>query len=245
MSLGAAGLTAEPAGWVAPNGAARLAFQGLDLWLDRSGAAYAACHDTLLIADLHFGKGHALAARGVFLPPYDTAETMARLADVVARFSPARIVCLGDSFHAADGEAHLPRDARARLSRLMDQSHWVWLTGNHDPQSGEGLGGDRVEQLALGGVTLRHEPRFAAGQPEISGHLHPCARIVQRGRSLRRRCFAATAEHLVLPAFGALTGSLNVRDAAFGGFASVPGARAFLLGRDGVHAIAASRLLPD
>ncbi|NJR13895.1 MAG: ligase-associated DNA damage response endonuclease PdeM, partial [Phyllobacteriaceae bacterium] len=210
-----------------------------------SGAAYAACHDTLLIADLHFGKGHALAARGVFLPPYDTADTIARLADVIARYAPSRIVCLGDSFHNDNSAALLPPALRLRLEGLMDICHWVWLSGNHDPHSGAGLGGEQVDQMPLGSVTLRHEPRFEDGAPEIAGHLHPCARIVQRGRSLRRRCFAASAQHLVLPAFGALTGSLNVRDVAFGGFVSSPASRAFMLGRDAVHAIAAHRLLPD
>jgi uncharacterized protein len=67
--------------------------------------------------------------------------------------------------------------------------------------------------VTLAGLTLRHEPSGAAG--EIAGHLHPCAKVAGSGRVLRRRCFATDGKRLVMPAFGALAGGLNVRDAAF------------------------------
>ena len=44
--------------------------------------------------------------------------------------------------------------------------------------------------LALGPLTLRHEPSEDAPEGEIAGHLHPLAHVLQRGRAVSRRCFA-------------------------------------------------------
>ena len=41
------------------------------------------------------------------------------------------------------------------------------------------------------------------------------ARVSQRGRTVSRRCFASDGRRLVMPAFGAYAGGLNVRDRAF------------------------------
>jgi hypothetical protein len=223
----------------------RITVGGLVLTPDISGAAFIEASATLLVADLHLGKAQALAARGIYLPPHDTADTLARLADAMRRHAPTRVICLGDSFHVQGGERALNEGALAQLAALASGRDWIWVTGNHDPASGEGLFGRSVAQWDEGGVMFRHEPRFRAGEAEVAGHLHPCARIVQRGRSLRRRCFLESGGHVVLPAFGALTGSLNVCDAAYHGAASVKGARAHLIGRDAVHAVPAGRLLPD
>jgi DNA ligase-associated metallophosphoesterase len=228
---------------LAPKGLIRVG--GISLVPDVSGAAFMPASATLLVADLHFGKAKALAARGLYWPPYDSADTLARLTDVVLRLQPRRIICLGDSFHRPGQELELEAPSRAALIALGEGRDWIWVKGNHDPSSGEGLFGRSAPEVSEDGVTLRHEPQFRAGEPEIAGHLHPCARIVQRGRSLRRRCFLESRGHLVLPAFGALTGSLNVRDAAFRGAAMAEGARAHLIGRDAVHAVAAARLLDD
>ena len=55
---------------------------------------------------------------------------------------------------------------------------------------------------------------------EIAGHLHPVARVAQRGRAVSRRCFAGDGRRLVMPAFGAYAGGLNVRDRAIIGSCS-------------------------
>jgi metallophosphoesterase superfamily enzyme len=97
----------------------------------------------------------------------------------------------------------------------MSRCDWVWVEGNHDGRAPETLGGALRETLHLGSLVLRHEPTEAAAPGEIAGHLHPCARVVGRGRSVRRRCFATDGARLVMPAFGAFTGGLNVCDEAY------------------------------
>jgi uncharacterized protein len=218
---------------------------GLTMVLDAAGVANAPDEQTLLVADLHFEKASSLAKRGVYLPPYDTADTLQVLALVVAKYQPKRVICLGDSFHDSYGHERLNSAAAEILTKLATGRDWVWISGNHDPEVKHTLPGDNCAELNLRGVTLRHEPQFIAGAFEIAGHLHPCARIEQRGRSLRRRCFALNENHMVLPAFGALTGSLNVLDKAYKGMMDFAGAKAVMLGQSGAYAIKANRLLPD
>jgi DNA ligase-associated metallophosphoesterase len=217
---------------------------GMSAALDPSGALYWADEATLVVADLHLEKGSSYARSRTFLPPYDSDVTLARLADVVARFAPRRIIALGDSFHDRAAGERLSEASRQLVRRLTDAAEFVWVSGNHDPEPPTEWGGTVVETIVLGGVTFRHEPSPGAmDAPEVAGHLHPVARVSGRGRSLRRRCFVGCGMRMVLPAFGAYTGGLDIRDAAFGGLwnrhADV---RAFLLGRDQVYAFGAGRV---
>ena len=80
---------------------------------------------------------------------------------------------------------------------------------------------------------------------EISGHLHPAARIHQRGRTQTRKCFATDGERLVMPAFGAFTGGLNIRNAAFLKVFGALGFTAHLIGQRRLYSFAAARCLAD
>jgi DNA ligase-associated metallophosphoesterase len=199
---------------------------------------------TLVVADLHLEKGSSFARRGQLLPPYDTAATLRRLALVVARMAPARIIALGDSFHDRQGGERLCQADRVALQELTAATEWIWIAGNHDPEPPRDLGGWSTHELAIGPLTFRHEPRTGAEAGEIAGHLHPAARVVGRGRSIRRRCFAGDGRRLVMPAFGALAGGLNVLDAAFRPLFDGHAFHAWML-NDTVHAIAGRRLVGD
>lgn len=187
---------------------------GLACTLDPSGAIYLADECALLVADLHFEKGSSRARRGFLLPPYDTRATLARLAQVVARYAPRRVIALGDSFHDVEGPDRLGEDERAALAALSSGRDWIWITGNHDRAVCRSLGGDVMDELSLGRAVLRHEP-LAGRQAELAGHLHPAAKVALRGRGVRKRCFVEDGARLVLPAFGAYAGGLNVCDRAF------------------------------
>ncbi len=67
---------------------------------------------------------------------------------------------------------------------------------------------------------------------------------MQRGRSVRRRCFASDGSRLIMPAFGSYTGSLNVLDRAYAGLFSRDALMAYLLGTRRIYAIAGSMLRP-
>ena len=222
-----------------------LVIAGVALHADHAGALYWPDEKLLVVADLHFEKGSAFAARGVLLPPYDTAATLARLVSLIERYMPRVVIALGDSFHDDGGPVRMDEISRATLKALQRGRDWIWIAGNHDPDPAVNIGGRFADVLALGPLTFRHEPSPRPSDGEIAGHLHPLARIAQRGRAVSRRCFASDGRRLVMPAFGAYAGGLNVRDRAI---VSVFGALAFtahMLGERRLYAVPAARCLSD
>lgn len=211
---------------------------------DRSGALYFPELRLLCVSDLHLEKGSAFARRGAMLPPYDTAATLLRLQAAIAEYEPRIVVSLGDSFHDGWGAERLPAAFREKLEMLIAGRDWFWIAGNHDPDAPAGLPGETVQELAIGSLRFRHEPSNGATEGEVAGHLHPCARIVQRGRSVRRRCFAGDGQRMIMPAFGAYTGSLNVLDRAYHGLFRRETLVAYMLGADRVFALPGSMLRP-
>jgi len=219
--------------------AGALTVAGVALVADLAGALYWPEERLLVVADLHLEKGSSFARRGILLPPYDTAATLASLAKLIARYAPRAVAALGDSFHDGGGPARLVPSDRARLAQLQRGRDWIWIAGNHDPHPSAHIGGAFAPSLSLGALTFRHEPAGAAG--EVAGHLHPSARVVWRGRAIVRRCFAADAVRVVMPAFGAYAGGLDIRDRAF---VRVFGTRRFtahVLGERRVYTFSAMR----
>jgi DNA ligase-associated metallophosphoesterase len=212
---------------------------GATLVADLSGALFWEERRLLVVSDLHLEKGSSFATRGVLLPPYDTAGTLTRLAAVIMRHNPHMVIALGDSFHDRSAHERLSASDRQTLVTLQARRDWIWISGNHDPALPSSLGGVVAAELAIGPIVFRHEPTGAAG--EIAGHLHPKARVSTRGRSVERRCFACDGDRAVMPAFGAYTGGLNIRDAAFAKVFGTPGFMAHVLGDRRLHSIAASR----
>jgi len=222
--------------------ATRLEFQGEYLTLLRSGALFCAHHKLLVVSDLHFGKGASYAAAGQMLPPYDTNATLDLVESLVIDLSPDRCISLGDSFHDPDSEAQLSSDQRLRIRRLTDQVDWVWIEGNHDPVPPVHLGGRAANTLRVGDMVFRHEPTGRRG--EISGHLHPVAKVKSSGRAVRTKCFITDGNALILPSLGAFTGGLNVSHEAFNACLKEQ-RRIFATGTAGVYELSSSRLLRD
>ncbi len=241
-AAGAARVVREPVAASLPR-TFEIVLSGTALIADPSGALYWPEHGLLVVADLHLEKGSSYAARGQLLPPYDTAATLARLARLIAHYVPRCVIALGDSFHDGGGPARLQVGDRESLGALQRGRDWIWITGNHDPEPAENIGGAFHETVTVGALTFRHLPTGTAN--EICGHLHPVARIAHRGRAVSRRCFAADETRMVMPAFGAFTGGLNVRDAAFADLFGTLAFTAHMLGEDRLYAFAAKHCRPD
>jgi uncharacterized protein len=244
---------------------------GISLVADCAGVLFWPSEGLLAVADLHLEKGSSFAARGLLLPPYDTATTLGRLGRLIANYSPRVVVALGDSFHDREGSLRIsPRD-RTALKAQQRGRDWIWIAGNHDPDPADGIGGTFTTTFSLGPITFRHDPaaRYrttwtsegglsdrippqsapscvsVSADGEITGHLHPSARISQRGRSITRRCFATNRQRLVMPAFGAYTGGLNIRDPVFRNVFGSLDFTVHLLGDRRLYALAAARCLAD
>jgi DNA ligase-associated metallophosphoesterase len=228
--------------------AAPIHFRNERLMLDPSGAAFWPSKRVLIIADLHFEKATSFAANGSLLPPYDTRATLERLNRLVRLYRPSKLIALGDSFHDSKAPARLAKDDRARLEAMGREAQFIWVAGNHDAAPHD-LPGQCVAEHREGPFVFRHQAlsRLAPREIEISGHYHPKACIESRAKRVSRACFVSDAvSRLILPAFGAFTGGLDVRDQAI--FRLFPrGLRVFMLGQDQLYSFALEQLgrLPE
>ena len=234
----------QAVGRVQPDkGPATLCVAGVTFVADPAGALYLEGERLLIVADLHLEKGSAYAERRVFLPPYDTAATLARLSALVSHYRPRAVALLGDSFHDVRADGRMGEPDRARLLTLQATCDLIFVAGNHDPDVPLFLG-TSVPQLEIKGITLRHEPQADPGAGEIAGHLHPVARVVSQSGSVRRRCFVSDGRRCIMPAFGAYAGGLNIRDVAFGPLLKGR-VKAHVMGRAAIYAVDPSSCVGD
>jgi len=179
-----------------------------------SGALWWPGERTLTVSDLHLGKSERMAQRsGSLLPPYETLETLTRLASDLDTTRPARVICLGDSFDDRLAEIALPDPFRMTLAQMMAGRDWIWIEGNHDPGPTE-LGGSHLAQFQLGPLVFRHIAETAASG-EVSGHYHPKFTLPVRGRSITRAAFLHDCHRIIMPAYGTYTGGLRASDPCF------------------------------
>ncbi len=207
---------------------------GITLHAMGSGALWWPDEQLLCVSDLHLGKSERVARRnGTILPPYDTRDTLNRLAADLALTNARTVVCLGDSFDDADAARSLPEEEKLWITRLQAGRRWVWIAGNHDPGPLD-LGGTHLSELPRPSLTFRHIAR-PGSSGEVSGHYHPKAQIRTRTRTITRPAFLVDADRVILPAYGTYTGGLRSNDAALSGLMRSE-AVAILTGRS-VHAI--------
>ncbi|MDE2411742.1 MAG: ligase-associated DNA damage response endonuclease PdeM [Sphingomonadales bacterium] len=187
-------------------------FAGTEFALIGERALFWPRERALLLADLHLEKASFFARHGQMLPPYDSRETLERVADAIRQTGARRVYCLGDNFHDVEGPDRLEPYAAGMLDALTRAVDWVWIAGNHD--QGRVPWGTAVRELELAGIVLRHQAEAGEPRAELSGHYHPRLRVAARGKMISRPCWVASERRLILPAFGALTGGMDAADPA-------------------------------
>jgi DNA ligase-associated metallophosphoesterase len=196
-----------------------LSLAGATFLADLNGGLLWPEESTLVVADLHLEKGSSYAKRSrpQFLPPYDTSATIGRLEQLLTRHDPERVICLGDSTHDSGAAERMDMVSAARIAAMTAGRDWIWVTGNHDPEPPANWGGTVLREVSIGNIVLRHQAGPEAPDAdtcEISGHFHPTASVETRLARVSGRCFVSNGHRLVLPAFGAYAGGLNVLDPA-------------------------------
>lgn len=182
--------------------------RGLTLTARPSGALWDPTHRALCVSDLHLCKSDRVARRqGLMLPPYETRETLDKLATDIEVTNPDIVICLGDSFDDLMAVEALDEDCRLSLIQMQAGRRWIWIEGNHDPGPID-LGGTHLAEHQLGPLTYRH---IAENNPngEVSGHYHP--KFAPPGAGAPRACFVFDDRRLILPAYGAYTGGLRAQ----------------------------------
>jgi DNA ligase-associated metallophosphoesterase len=199
-----------------------LSFAGEEFAITQGRALYWPRERALLVADLHLEKASFFARHGQMLPPYDSRETLERIALAIRETGARRVFTLGDNFHDSRGVQRLEPHAAGMLAALTRATDWVWITGNHDiGKDGHSMdasaGGTLAEELDIAGLVLRHRAQKGETRPELSGHYHPRLQLTVRERRIRRACAVVSSDgrgsgRMILPAFGALTGGMDAAD---------------------------------
>lgn len=198
-------------------------FAGHEFRMEHNHALFWPAENALLVADLHLEKASWFAQGGQMLPPYDSRETLERIALAIRATGARRVFCLGDNFHDNAGVERLEPHAAGMLAALTCATDWVWITGNHDAALGGPVGGTVLDEMMLGGLILRHRAHAGETAPELSGHFHPRLRLTVQGRRIARPCVVisennaetggkAPSGRMILPAFGSLTGGMDAAD---------------------------------
>jgi DNA ligase-associated metallophosphoesterase len=218
----------------------------LSLQMDHSGALYLPDHKALIVADLHFEKAKTLhERRGSPFPPFDSFDALDRLQNVIKKYQPDRLICLGDTWHDSRGPSRMQKEDRDIFRNIITNCQTSFVTGNHDNAILEVDGLSFYSEIIIDDVVFRHEPVEQGDIFQICGHLHPVAKVKQKGRVIRRRCFYLSKIQCVLPAMGALSGGLNCLDTAYEGFMSLENRRVVILGRDRLYHLGMGSLLAD
>ena len=204
-------------------------FGGIALEALGSGALWWPDARVLCVSDLHLCKSERMMRRGgAALPPYDTLDTLTRLRQEIDRTRPDTVICLGDSFDDRAAADALSDQELSTINQMQAGRQWIWIEGNHDPGPID-VGGTHLASFVYRGLTFRHIAT-SAGHAEVSGHYHPKATLLTRGRAISRPAFLYDATRLILPAFGTYTGGLRSDSATLDSLMQ-PDARAILTGQ--------------
>jgi len=208
----------------------RISLAGEDAVLHPSGALFLPSHQTLLVADAHFGKAVSFRKLGVPVPEATTTATLDSLTTALADTGAREVVFLGDFLHSARSHARQTLDALHDWRERHADLRLTLIRGNHDARAGDPPASLLIrvldEPFRLGPFALCHHPHPVAGAYVLAGHWHPCISVAGRAfERLRLPCYWLGDEVGVLPAFGSFTGMhrIDVR----------PGDRIFALA-DGV-----------
>lgn len=169
----------------------------------------------VFVADVHFGKAGTFRRAGQPVPHGTTADNLARLDALLAATGAGHLVFLGDFLHARGGAVAALWDQLLPWRTRHAHVQMTLVRGNHDVHAGDppaALGLRVVDEPwqphASAPVLACHHPQAVPGYTVLAGHLHPTLHLRGPARDVvRTPCFGWGQGQLILPAFGAFTGT--------------------------------------
>lgn len=181
--------------------------------LEASGALIWPKKSTAIISDLHLEKSSYFAKKGIFLPPYDSYETLINLKSMIKTNKIKKLILLGDIFHDNDGYKRLEINSKKIFQSIINKYNILFVHGNHDQY----LRIPKVKSLnnfKEKNIIFSHEPKENKNH-QICGHLHPKVTLKVNEKKISKKCFIFSKKIIVLPAYGKFTGGLDIRNKAF------------------------------
>ena len=158
----------------------------------------------LLICDIHLGKAEYFQQNGIPLTNNSDKNNFARIKKIVKKYSPEKLIILGDLFHS---KYSIDKTLQKKVEDLPEllKTNVELVQGNHDV-------GCNIKNIKIfdirktKNITFSHEPVNLENNKtlNICGHYHPKIYIKNNGDKLSFRCFAMDMSKNVLyiPAFG-------------------------------------------
>ncbi len=179
--------------------------------------------ETLVIADLHVGRG---PSSNVELPVGDGSDMIERFESLLATHDPAEVVVAGDLLHSFRTVPRTVRDVVDALASAAREAGTrpVVVPGNHDTMLDSVWSGPTVESHRISGTVVCHGHVAPDTDAEryVIGHDHPTITI----EGQRRPCLLAGegvyrgADVVMLPAFNRLLRGVEVNEMSAADFMS-------------------------
>jgi len=174
---------------------------------------YWAARKAILLADLHLGKVTHFRKAGIGLPKSVEQENLEKLSQLLLDFDVETVYILGDLFHS---HYNAEWDQFKYFLSKFSEIQFELIMGNHDIlDSGAYVATNlecHPEILELSPFIMTHIPDNShPSLYNICGHLHPGVKLRGKGlQSIKLPCFHFSSKGLVLPAFGAFTGTARI-----------------------------------
>lgn len=176
------------------------------------GSLFEPVSQTLFIADCHFGKASHFRKHNIPVPQNAAVADYYNLIALLDYYKPQLCIFMGDLFHSASNSEWKWLSA---LRKEYTGIRFLLIEGNHDilPSVHYQEAGFEVlpELLFQNRILLTHEPAENRPIYNMCGHIHPGFTLRGKARqALSMPCFYIHGQLLILPAFGTLTGHVNM-----------------------------------
>jgi DNA ligase-associated metallophosphoesterase len=190
------------------NSSIKISWEDTSLELLPSRALFIPVTKELLICDIHLGKAEYFQQNGIPLTNNSDENNFARIKKIVKKYSPKKLIILGDLFHSKYSTDKTLQKKVEDLPEILNTNIELVL-GNHD--IGCDINNIKIFDIRkTKNIIFSHEPVNLADNKtlNICGHYHPKLYLKNKGDKLSFRCFAMDKKKniLFLPAFGDLTG---------------------------------------
>ena len=204
-----------------------LNFGNHKLLLYPNGELYWSDQKTVVVSDLHLEKGSFYATSNQFIPPYDTIETLRKLQRFLNQNCVEKIIFLGDLVHDSDGFSRISDDALKLFNEILKNREAILTVGNHDKNfKYNDYCLKFCDEYRIEDIYFRHQPNNT-NDLQIFGHFHPKIVMKIMDKKLSKKCFISNKEKILMPAYGTLTGGLEInsspiKDLFFDSFTTFP-----------------------
>jgi len=196
--------------------AGMISFANNKMIVDASGALVWPSQKLLVVSDCHFEKASFLGSFANPIPHYDSLKTLQALQRLLSESEKQTLITL-----------------------VRSRQRWTWILGNHDPELPHELPGAQAERLVIQDTVFLHEPELKLNdqQVQIFGHFHPkFTKTVARHR-MSGKCFMYDDAKMVMPAFGAFTGGLSIKEPPLNELFNLKKSSKHLIYGDKVHIV--------